>query len=349
MLPQPAWRYGKALVGLFVWLSSPLGLLAESVTLPQAALRHYALDWLADAEGQKDTVSDVKVYSFTCEKCREDWLAFSSGEARPPELFFFAGLNTLNRELAQALLEWGHLQSSHAQRREGLMELLAFFAADADFFIAEPEEWRAMLEARGDEAASAVIMTRARNQVDIQASIVALSGKLATPALISLQRPLQIERLTPLDPRREAIIATLSLPWERPVMNTMSDMEMIPARLLDLPLDLPLDKSRWQQLGGIVPDRYWLWQASAQEVATPEYVNWLARLMVLPSATVRQEAFRRWIEQVMVEAEAGPVTIADAFKVPFDTGAEPSPEVRRDAGFAANLTALWSWLVGPNG
>lgn len=345
----------KVKVGVFCFLivsCASLEVRAQrGVVLAPEVLLGYSLDWLA-ANGQADTIpSEIVVYSLGCSKCIEELAAISQGYAPAPDRFMLASFKKKDREVSIPLVSFGLSNIDPKSRRSAFLDLIRIYTGDPDHYLNNPADWATVIESHWPSGSGysedKIARAFATNVLDMQGRILALADKMATPGKISLTGgPTVAPEVVRGSERYNALIATLSLSWLRPGLETEADAKAIGKKARSIDPLKSLNQSQWRELktwalGGA----YWIWGGQLGPDILGEIVDWQAQYHLLPDDAARLERHRKWFDDTILRAVKGPLSPLEAFGL-ADIDALASPAWSAVQADAQQQLIFGSYLGG---
>ncbi len=345
-------KYFTLIGCICVSLAVPLqGQNAKAIALPPDAVLGYSLDWLA-ASGEATTIpSEIIVYSLSCGNCIEKLSAISQGFAPAPDRFLLASFVKKDRDVSIPLLSLGLSDMDPKNRRSTLLDLIRIYTADPDHYLDNPADWITMVAshwpAGSEYGKDDLSRAFATNVLDMQGRILALADKMGAPDTIPLDRPIAAPKVTRGSDRYHALVASLSLSWLRPGLETKEDADSIGKRARSIDPLKSLTVSQWKELkewamGGA----YWIWGGRLGPDVLGEIIDWQAQYHLLPDDEARLERQRKWFDQTIARAAKGPLSPLEAFGL-ADIEALASPawsaaqaDARQQLVFASYLGSL---------
>ncbi len=298
--------------------ASPHGKAQNAMLLPTDAILGYSLDWFA-ASGEATVLpTEIVVYSLSCGKCIDELSAIARGYATAPDRFMLASFKKKDRDVSIPLLSLGLSNLDPKTRRSKLLDLIRIYTGDPDHYLENLEDWVTTVESHWPIGSGYKedVLSRAfaTNVLDMQARILALMDKMGTPDKIPLDQPTLALEVTRGSDRYNALVATLSLSWLRPGLETKEDAESIGkwARSID-PLK-SLSASQWKELKEwAMSGGYWIWGGRLGTDILGEIIDWQAQYHLLPDDATRLEKQRKWFEGTIARAAKGSLSPLEAF------------------------------------
>jgi len=325
----------------------------EGIALPPDAILGYSLDWLAASGEATALPSEIIVYSLSCSKCIEELSAISQGYKPAPDRFMLASFKKKDRDVSIPLLSLGLSDIDPKIRRSTLLDLIRVFTGDPDHYLENLDDWVTTVESHWpsgsgyeDDPLSRAFAT---NVLDMQARILALADKMGSPDSIPLSGPIIAPEVTRGSDRYNALVATLSLSWLRPGLETKEDAESIGKRARSIDPLKALSASQWKELKDwAMGGAYWIWGGRLGPDVLGEIIDWQAQYHLLPDDATRLEKQRKWFDQTIARAAKGPISPLEAFGL-ADIEALASPawsaaqaDARQQLVFASYLGSLTS-------
>lgn len=311
----------------------------------------YSIDWLAP-EGEGPVVPErILVYSLSCGKCIQELSNVSKGLKVGPDRFMFTALKSNDRAVSISLIAYGMAETDRERRREGLLELLRIFTDAPDYYLENPEEWKTVVAANWPEGSpfdqSATAWAFAANSIDMQVRILALTNKLGAPNSIELSRPLVANPVARDSDRFNALIHALATPWARPSLEGFESLSAIGSKIRFVNPLSPMNEEQWREFRNWANDgAYWLWGGQLSRDVLESIVSWEAAYLLLRDDAARMDRLNQWLDETIVRAASGPVSMIDAFgMVDIETLASPAwsaaqSDARQHLVFANYLGAL---------
>ncbi len=348
-LIRPVALLGIALLACVV---SSLARAQKTMPLPVNSLVGYSFDWLA-AGGQASSLPKaIHIYSLSCGKCIEELSAISKGEQVAPDLFMLATVRGVDRRVAIPLIAFGMAIQDPKERRAAFLDMLNLYTSDADHYLENAEDWKTTIEARwpsgSNEQLDRIAWAFATNIADMSARILALTDRLGTPDIISLESPVLAAEVAREGERYDALIHTLSLSWIRPEIDDEQSIADTGKKIRFVNPLVSLSRDQWRDLKRWANDgAYWLWGGQLSGPILSAITDWEATYLLLPNDEARLERFNRWFDDTIARAEAGDLSPMDAFGI-TDMDALVSPAwnaAQSDAMEHLRLASIWGRLL----
>ncbi len=278
--------------------------------VPVTMMRESALTWVGPSEPRVAAKRDeVKIMSLSCRVCWDELFDILNGGEPGPSHLFLNTTNAVDFGLAWNWVATAAAQSGEAAQRAVAMELLAIFVDSPDVYLAQPELWRELCQARWSDDLPATerrrIWAEALNLLQRQNRLLGLLHRRTTPDGVDLADgavPLpSVQSLSPDDQRMQ--IWENSEPALRPrwdaLAQTASEARPVLHRVA-LDPGLALKASSWRKLreqlegGGLFE---WV---DGQGLRHPGFRRWLAVMLSQPTLTERRE----WFDRTFAASEA---------------------------------------------
>ncbi len=290
----------------------------RGIALPPDAILGYSLDWFAASGEATALPSEIVVYSLSCGKCIDELSKISQGYAAAPDRFMLASFKKKDRDVSIPLMSLGLSDIDPKARRSTLMDLIRIYTDDPDHYLENLDDWVAAVESHwptgteyGKDTLSRAFAT---NVLDMQARILALADKMGTPDTIPLNGPVVAPEVARGSDRYHALVATLSLSWLRPGLETKEDAESIGKRARSIDPLKSLSASQWKELKDwAMGGAYWIWGGRLGTDTLGEIIDWQAQYHLLPDDATRLEKQRKWFDQTIARAAKGPLSPLEAF------------------------------------
>lgn len=290
----------------------------KAIALPPDAILGYSLDWFA-ASGEATTLpSEIVVYSLSCGKCIEELSAISQGYAPAPDRFMLASFKKKDREVSIPLLSLGLSNIDPKMRRSTLLDLIRIYTGDPDHYLDNPADWESMIQSEwpaGSEYEKDTLSRAfATNVLDMQGRILVLADKMGTPDIIPLDRPIVAPEVIRGSERYNALVATLSLSWLRPGLETKEDADSIGKKARSIDPLKSLSASQWKELKDwAMGGAYWIWGGLLGPDTLGEIIDWQAQYHLLPDDEARLAKQEKWFDETIARAAKGPLSPLEAF------------------------------------